>query len=56
MKKKLCFGNWKMHKSPREAEHYLTTFSQKIPPKLSDHFALFPSPVLAGVLATGIRV
>jgi triosephosphate isomerase len=51
MKKKLCFGNWKMHKSPREAEHFLSEFSKRITPKLSDHFALFPSPVLSGVFS-----
>jgi len=49
MKKKLCFGNWKMNKTPREAEHFLSGFSKKISPKNSDHFAIFPSPVLCGV-------
>jgi len=51
MKKRLCFGNWKMHKTPREAEHFLSEFSKKVSPSESDHFALFPSPVLCGVFS-----
>lgn len=54
MKKRLCFGNWKMNKSPREAEHFLSEFSKKVSPKMSDHFALFPSPVLSGVFSSGL--
>jgi len=51
MKQRFCFGNWKMHKTPREAEHFLSEFSKKIPPSQSDHFALFPSPVLCGAFS-----
>jgi len=51
MKQKLCFGNWKMHKTPREAEHFLSEFSARISPSLSDHFALFPTPLLCGVFS-----
>ena len=50
-KKKLCFGNWKMNKTPEEAKAFLTDFSKEISPSESDHFALFPGPVLSGVFS-----
>ena len=52
-KKRLCFGNWKMNKTPQEAQSFLTDFSKAVSPQESDHFALFPTPVLSGVFSMG---
>ncbi len=52
LKDKLCFGNWKLNKTPKEASAYLNEFYKMTTQKTQDHFCIFPTSVLAGVFSS----
>lgn len=46
---KLCFGNWKLNKSPKEAKDFLDEFSALVKEDEKKSFAVFPQALSAGV-------
>lgn len=47
---KLCFGNWKLNKTPSEVSEFIDSFKSEMKDFKKDwkHFCLFPSSLLAG--------
>ncbi len=46
-KTNLCFGNWKLNKSPLEAEAFFNDFKKQVDANDLEHFCIFPTPVLS---------
>jgi len=49
---KLCFGNWKLNKSPKEAQVFLNEFLNLVKQEEKNSFAVFPQALTAGVFSS----
>jgi triosephosphate isomerase len=46
-KKRLCFGNWKLNKNPKEAKDFIQSFLSKVSDEDLRDFCIFPTDLLA---------
>lgn len=51
----ICAGNWKMNKSPAEAEAYIHQLRELAKPEELNKIALFPPAVCAPAVAAGLK-
>lgn len=54
-RKRLIAANWKMYKTPAEAQAFVTAFLPLVAGHTRDEIALFPSPVLLPTVVAGAR-
>ncbi len=51
VRSKLCFGNWKLNKTPQEAQAFLADFKELCPEGALKHFCVFPTDLLGGIFS-----